>query len=114
VSVSLSMEAEYAALCEVSHEIIYIKQILIHMGFEKYIISLINVFCDNQSAIELSRNAIYHKHSKYIHASWRLVEEKEIAIRYLQTNPMLADIFTKALSKCKHLRSIEMLNRENI
>jgi len=52
-SVSLStMEAEYAALCEVSLEIVYVKQILKHISFEKYVVSPIDVFCDNQSAIE--------------------------------------------------------------
>ena len=55
-SVTLStMEAEYAALSEVSREIVYIKRLLMHMGFEKYTESPIDVFCDNQSAIELSK-----------------------------------------------------------
>ncbi|XP_039303475.1 secreted RxLR effector protein 161-like [Solenopsis invicta] len=59
-SMALStMEAEYAALCEVSHEIVYIRRLLIHMGFEKYVTSPIDVFCDNQSAIQLSKNAVY-------------------------------------------------------
>lgn len=39
-SVALStMEAEYAALSEVSREIVYIKRLLVHMGFEKYVTS---------------------------------------------------------------------------
>jgi len=53
------MEAEYAALCEVSREIIYVKGILKHIrGFKKYVMSPIDVFCDIGSAIELSRNAV--------------------------------------------------------
>jgi len=43
-----TMEAEYAALSEVSREIIYVKRLLVHMGFEKYVTSPIDVFCDNQ------------------------------------------------------------------
>jgi len=31
------MKAEYAALCEVSREIVYVKRILKYMGFEKYV-----------------------------------------------------------------------------
>jgi hypothetical protein len=60
------MEAEYAALSEVSREIVYIKRLLAHMGFHRYVKSPINVYCDNQSAIELSKNAMFHKRSKHV------------------------------------------------
>lgn len=114
-TVSLStMEAEYIALSEVSKEIIYLKRLLIHMQFNRFVESPVCVFCDNQSAIELAKNAVYHKRSKHIdikfHFTRELVEKKEIKIVYLRTDFMLADIFTKALSKIKHDRAIEMLN----
>ena len=113
-SVTLStMEAEYAALSEVSREIVYIKRLLMHMGFEKYTESPIDVFCDNQSAIELSKNAVYHKRSKHIdisiHYTRELVERKEIVITYLRTDFMPADILTKPLTKYKHEKCVEML-----
>jgi len=38
------------------------------------------------------------------------MEKKEIAIHYLQTSLMSADILTKALPKCRHLRGVQMLN----
>jgi len=42
-SVSLStMEAGYAPLCEVSREIVYVKRILKHIGFKKYVASSID------------------------------------------------------------------------
>jgi len=108
------MEAEYAALCEVSREIIYVKRILKHIGFEKYVASRIDVFCDNQSAIKLSKNAVHHKRNKNIdiryHFSRELAEKKEIMILYLRTCEMPADVLTKALPKCRHLRGMWMLN----
>ena len=115
MSISLStMEAEYVALSEVSREVIYIKRLLQHMGFEKYVQLPINVYCDNQSAIQLSKNAVFHKRSKHIDISYHfvreLVENKEIQIYYLSTENMIADILTKSLSKCKHNRCVEMLN----
>lgn len=114
-SVALStMEAEYVALSEISREVVYIKRLLTHMGFEKYTAPPINVFCDNQSAIELSKNSVFHKRSKHIdinfHFTRELVDKKEIIIHYLQTDYMPADIFTKALTKYKHDRCVEMLN----
>jgi len=66
-SVSLStIKAEYAVLCEVSRKIVYEKRILKHIGFEKYVASPIDMFCDNQSAIELSKNAVFHRRNKHI------------------------------------------------
>lgn len=114
-SVALStMEAEYVALSETSREVIYIRRLLCHMGFDKYVNFPININCDNQSAIELSKNAKFHKRSKHIdiryHFTRELVEKGDIVIKYLQTDRMLADILTKSLSKCKHERCIEMLN----
>jgi len=108
------MKVEYEAFCEVLREIVYVKRILKHMDFKKYMASPIDVFCDNQSAIELSKNAVCHKRSKHIDVSYHftreLVEKKEITIRYLQISIMPADILTKALPKCGHLRSVRMLN----
>jgi len=113
------MEAEYAALYEVSREIVYVKRILKHMSFEKYVASPINMFCDNQNAIELSKNAVCHKYRKHIDISYHftreLVEKIEITIRYLQASIMPADILIKPLPKCGHLPSVRMLNlNENI
>lgn len=113
-SVALStMEAEYTALAEVAREVIYIKRLLVHMGFEKYAKSPSNVFCDNQSAIYLSKNPVFHKRSKHIDISFHfvreLVEKKDIVVNYLRTDYMLADILTKSLTKCKHGRCVEML-----
>lgn len=59
-SVVLStIEAKYAALAKVSKEVTYIKRHLLHMG--NYAKVLIIIFCDNQSVIELTKNAISYK-----------------------------------------------------
>lgn len=112
------MEAEYAALSEVSREVVYLKRLLTHMGFKKYMTPLIRVFCDNQSAIELSKNAVFHKRSKHININFQftreLVDKKEIEIHYLQTDSMLTNILTKSLTKCKHDRCVQMLNLNSI
>lgn len=113
-SIALStMEAEYAALSEVARETVYIKRLFIHMGFIDYVKSPIDVFCDNQSAINLSKNAVYHKRSKHIdicfHYTRDLVEKGEIVIHYLQTDANPADIFTKSLTKFKHDCCVNML-----
>lgn len=56
-SVALStMEAEYMALLEACKEIVYLKHLLKHMGFESCVTNATRMYCDNQSAIELNKN----------------------------------------------------------
>ncbi|XP_053995677.1 uncharacterized protein LOC128885603 [Hylaeus anthracinus] len=67
-SVSLStMEAEYVALSEICREVMFMIRLMDCMD---YVETPVTVFCDNQTAIELSKNAMYHKRSKHIGISF--------------------------------------------
>jgi len=108
------MEAEYVALCEMSKEIVFMKRLLTHIGLGKFVETPITVYCDNQSATELAKNAVLHKRSKHIdiayHYTRDLVGKGEIEVVYLSTEFMIADVFTKALPKVKHQKCLSMLN----
>lgn len=58
-------------------------------------------FMDNQSAIRLIRNPEYHKRSKHIEIRYHFIREKYeegiFALKYISTDIMVADIFTKSL-----------------
>ena len=66
------------------------------------------IYCDSESAIELSKNIVLHGRSKHIdiiyHFIRELVRENEIKIDYCRTEKQVTDIFTKAL-KTKTLSS---------
>ena len=59
------------------------------------------LFCDNLSAINISKNPIQHSRTKHInirhHFIRDLVEDKVINLEHVSTDNQLADIFTKAL-----------------
>ena len=59
------------------------------------------VFCDNQSAIDNSKNMIQHSRTKHIDIKHNfirdLVAEKIISLHHIPTENQLADIFTKPL-----------------
>ena len=59
------------------------------------------VHVDNQSAMRMSENDIDHDRSKHIdikhHFVRELINNKEVALRWVTTTDQLADIFTKAL-----------------
>ena len=58
-------------------------------------------FCDNTSAINLSKNPIQHSRSKHIEIKHHFirdhVQKKNIALSFVDTENQLADIFTKPL-----------------
>ena len=59
------------------------------------------IFCDNTSAINLSKNPIQHSKSKHIeiryHFIWDLVEDKVVCLEFIHTDNQKADIFTNPL-----------------
>ena len=59
------------------------------------------VYCDNISAINISKNPVQHSRTKHIdirhHFIRDLVESKTVMLEHIETDSQLADIFTKAL-----------------
>nr|GEV84260.1 putative reverse transcriptase domain-containing protein [Tanacetum cinerariifolium] len=59
-------EAEYMELTKAVKESIWLKDLLIELGLN---LRSVVVNCDNQSAIHLSRNAMFHERTKHINVS---------------------------------------------
>ena len=61
------------------------------------------IYEDNQGAISMAKNLVFHKRTKHIqilyHFVREAVEEGTIALEYCRTSEMLADSFTKALAR---------------
>ena len=61
------------------------------------------LFCDNKSAICLSKNPMFHSKSKHIkikfHFIRELIKDKEVEVLYCKSQDQLADLFTKPLKK---------------
>ena len=59
------------------------------------------IFCDNRSAIALSKNPVFHGKSKHIRIKFHFIRELiangEVKIEFCGTKDQLADCFTKAL-----------------
>ena len=59
------------------------------------------VYCDNTSAINISKNPVQHSRTKHIdirhHFIRELVENKTVVIEHFATENQLTDIFTKTL-----------------
>ena len=61
------------------------------------------IYCDNISAIKVSKNPLIHAKTKHIginyHFLRELVQDKEVRLEYVNTKEQIADIFTKPLPK---------------
>ena len=61
------------------------------------------MFCDNTSAINISKNPVMHSKTKHIaikyHFFRELVQDKEIKLEYVHTKEQIAGIFTNPLPK---------------
>ncbi|XP_057426163.1 uncharacterized mitochondrial protein AtMg00810-like [Lotus japonicus] len=101
--VSLSTaEAEYIAAGSGCTQLMWMKQMLKEYDVKQ---DVMTSFCDNLSAINISKNPIQHSRTKHIdirhHFIRELVEEKIITLEHVETELQLADIFTKALDAAK-------------
>ena len=63
------------------------------------------VYCDNTSAINISKNPVQHSRTKHIdirhHFIRELVEIKTVVIEHVTTEKKLADIFIKTLDSTR-------------
>lgn len=118
-----STEAEYIGICEAVKESMYIKSLCVEIFSEnssKY--SFLNlqmpmvIFNDNQSAIKLTENQVFHKRTKHIHVKYHFIRDKvknkDIKLLYMPTNEMVADMLTKSLGGKKHQFVCSKLNLE--
>ena len=101
--VSLSTtEAEYVAATEAGKEMLWLKRFFQELGVQKeeYV-----VYCDSQSAIDLSKNTMYHARTKHIDVRYHwlrlAIEEKAFKLKKIHTDENAADMLTKVIPKEK-------------
>jgi hypothetical protein len=108
-SISLSTaEDEYIAAGSCCTQLMWMKQLLADYGFPQ---GRMVVYCDNTSAINISKNPVQHSRTKHIdirhHFIRDLVENQVVSLDYVSTENQLADLFTKPLdgSRFEYLRN---------
>jgi len=95
-----TVEVEYIAARSYCAHILWIKQQLEDFGLK---VSKVPLFCDNTSAINLTKNQVQHSRTKHIeirnHCIRDHVSNGDCEVKFIATERQLADIFTKPLQK---------------
>ncbi|MCO5593044.1 hypothetical protein L7F22_047049 [Adiantum nelumboides] len=96
-------EAEYWAVFTATVECVWLRRLMADLGVGQDTAN--TIYIDNQSALTVARNPVFHAHTKHIEVHYHYVRERlstrEISLAYVPTKVNLADLFTKALSREK-------------
>ncbi|GJZ67538.1 retrovirus-related pol polyprotein from transposon TNT 1-94 [Tanacetum coccineum] len=93
-------EAEYVVLSASCAQVMWMRTQLKDYGFDY---NKIPLYCDSQSAIEISCNPVQHSRTKHINVRYHFIKEQVeqgiIELYFVRNEYQLADMFTKALSQ---------------
>ena len=98
-----SVKDEYRAMTLTLYELIWIKYLLEKL---KFVVKLpMTMHYDNQAAIHIASNPVFHEQTKHIevycHITQEKVEDGVIVTPYVSTRVQIAEMFTKTLCKTR-------------
>ncbi|CAA0806720.1 Unknown protein, partial [Striga hermonthica] len=75
-----------------------------------------NIHCDSQSALDLSKNAMYHSRTKHIDVRYhwlrQAVEDQQFKLEKIHTDENFADVMTKVVAGKKLQLCAELIGME--
>ena len=115
-----STESEYRSLSDGVQEAVWISRLLrelqllplapvsIHQAnteISANLEPLVQVYCNNQSAIKLAKNLVFHARNKHIEIHHHFIRERvlegEVGLKFISTSQQPVDILTKPLGRIK-------------
>uniref|UniRef100_A0A803PJ99 Copia protein n=1 Tax=Cannabis sativa TaxID=3483 RepID=A0A803PJ99_CANSA len=110
-----SAEAEYRAMAHATCEVTWIMAIL-NFGITPTNPALL--YCENDAAIHIFENPVYHERTEhveiYCHIVWEKVNQDTLKMIHVLSKHNLADLFTKALFPSQFLNIISKMGVQNL
>lgn len=99
-------ESEYVAACLATQELLWMRRLLASLRSPQ--LAPTPLFCDNQAAVRLIINPVFHQRTKHIDTKYHKTRDAqhagELSITYIPTADQLADLLTKALPRDQFIR----------
>jgi hypothetical protein len=104
-------EAEYMAVAEVAKEALWLKGLVKELGIQQ---GGVQLHCDNQSAIYLAKNQVYHARTKHIdvrfHKIRELISTGDLLLEKIHTSENATDMLTKPVIADKFKHCLDLIN----
>ncbi|XP_050369277.1 scarecrow-like protein 14 [Argentina anserina] len=98
-------------MASVACELIWLKALLLELGISHP--SPIVLYCDNQAAMHIAANPVFHERTKHIEVDYHFirnqVQAKVMETVYTRSCDQIADLFTKILSSAQFERLLSKL-----
>ncbi|WRX23898.1 Reverse transcriptase [Theobroma cacao] len=113
-----SAKAKYIATTTAANQAIWVRKILVDLGFLHVLLA--KLYVDNKSVIAMVKNPIFHIRTKHIKVKYHALREakknQEISIQHCSFKDQLADILTKPLPlpRFKELRHKLNVNQASV
>ena len=102
-----SVEVEYRAMALATCELIWLKWLLRELSFRND--EQMTLVCDNQAALHITSNSVFHEMTKHIEVDCHFIREKIVSrcmtTSFVNSSDQLVDIFTKYL-RCLRIQYI--------
>jgi hypothetical protein len=99
-----SVEAEYMATTQACKEAMWWRYFLTELGLPPKGPTVI--YSDSQGSMALAKNPEHHERTKHIDIQYHFIRHQvavgTVALQYISTEDMVADVLTKPLSKDRH------------
>ena len=102
-------ESEYMSLTEAVKEAVWLKGLLKEFGYDQ---KRVEILCDSQSAIALSKNNVHHERNIDVkcHYIREIIASGDIDVVKISTEKNTTDIFTKTLAVSKFQTALNLLH----
>ena len=101
-----SAKAEYHAMAHTASEMLWVCSLFRDLGID--VPTLMQMFCDNQAAIFIANNPVFHEHTKHIKVDCHFIRDllmrQQIVTPYVRSDDQLGDILTKLLARASFQR----------